>query len=226
MKKLFVITFLIFSNLCFASSNNTTGSFWSTINVSSHLGDRKFPYYFAIQPRFFDRSDFFDLLEIEMAIGVRSTEKTSFWLGYVFVPDKIFNTGRYDLQNRVWQQFSWYRQLHSNYYLTWRSRLEQRFIVCNPGVAWRYRQKASLILFESDTKNTSLTLSDEIHININHPEWIPNKFVNQNRLSIAGSFNTSKNSIAQLGYLLQWKFRDPRDQVVHILFMTFKIKLD
>lgn len=224
MKRLFITMLFLITNVCFASANNTTGMFWPTFHVSGHLGNRKFPYLLELHARFFGHCDMFDRGILRLGVGVRSTEQTSFWVGYDFVPIKISNTTRIDIQQRTWQQFFMFRQLKNEHYLTVRTRLEQRYSSTDSSVAWRIRQKASIILFQFDSTGSILTLSDEIHANINHPDWIPNKFINQNRLYVAISINTSDRTITQLGYMNQIRFRDPRDEMIHILFITFKLK--
>lgn len=195
---------------------------WTAIPWEGPLSqDQKFRYYVEPQLRFISRSESFDQGVLHLGLGMQSQPHLSLWLGgtysdthHVDKPDSK--------QYRLWQQIEWEALNCTILEINTRTRLEERFEKHEAGTSLRLRQKVELN-FPLVQKQLAWVLSDELFFNVNHPSWVNNQVIDQNRAFIGISFPVSQNTHLKTGYLNQYMLRNP-DQMNHVLNFSLEVK--
>ena len=215
---------LALASFCCPSLAETqqNGKFWSGIFLTGPLtGSQVLQYYLDTQLRLVSRSDTFDQAVANAALGYQYSSKFSFWLGgsWVSTNDPIEDVAH---EYRLWQQISSQGFSTKAFDIATRTRLEERRDTDEPQWALRLRQKITLTKPLKSFKNKSLVAAEEIFFNLTNPEWITNKVVDQNRISLGIAIPLSKQTILEWGYLNQLLFRNP-NEMYHGLYINLRI---
>jgi len=197
---------------------------WSIINVNGMV--EAIMYNLNAQARIVPAEDKVQQYIVRPAIGYQLSQRFALWLGYQWISsnvddDSIFS-GRED---RIWQRLDW--KIYKNSFVNFESasRLEQRKEAAFPEWANRFRQKFILsfpkVLFSSITP----ILSDELFFNINKPVWVQPKTFEQNRFSVGLFIPFNSKFGVEVGYLNQYQFQVPQNQMNHILYLQANIQI-
>lgn len=134
------------------------------------------------QIRWVDRRPAYEQFMLNAGGGVSLNSKLQVWVGQTYsdyarrddITDDV--SDRVTEEYRNWQQVIWIPIPHS---VLLRSRLEERRSFENP--RWGVRLRERLYWQTPFSNNTSLVLSDEFFINVNHVPWIRTSTLDQNR---------------------------------------------
>jgi len=138
-------------------------------------------------------------------------------LGYDLYLDNQMN----EVEQEPWEQDQYDLIIDGAKTLTLRTRFEQRFSRDNSQMALRLRTQL-LWLWKGGINNKySPVLFEEPFFNINHPSWVSNKTLSQNRLFLGVDFPMTKRADFLLGYQNRVDYNT--DNVLHqnILYLSF-----
>lgn len=198
------------------------GKLWSGIFLTGPLSSNQvIQYYLDSQLRLSSRSETFDQAVTNAALGYQYSSKFTLWLGgsWVTTNDPIEDVNH---EYRIWQQVTGQGFSIKAFDVSTRTRLEERKDTDEPQLALRLRQKITLTKLLKSFKNNSLVGAEEIFFNLNNPEWITNKVVDQNRISLGIAMPLSKQTVVEWGYINQLLFRNP-NEMYHGLYINLRI---
>lgn len=195
------------------------GKLWTAIDFKGSLGE-KIQYYVEPQLRFISNNQCFNEANLYVGLGYSTSPKITLWLGNMFNTTHKQNESNTQ-QYRIWEQVSWDIFGSHIIRIDSRTRLEQRKQEHQGSWSFRLREKIEL---DFPLKNDYLfILYDEIFLNVNHPSWVNNEFVNQNRAFAGFSIPLTKLIRFETGYLNQFVINKP-DQLNHVLNCTLRVK--
>ena len=117
-----------------------------------------------------------------------------------------------------------------NVFVIWhissRTRLEHRFINRNSGIAWRLRQQLLAKFRISCNEKIRPVIFDEIFFNLNHPKWVSNSTINQNRILLGCDVYFSEKNFIRIGYMNRYATAEPKNMMFHILWLAVHIKIN
>ncbi|HVY53074.1 MAG TPA: DUF2490 domain-containing protein [Gammaproteobacteria bacterium] len=198
---------------CFLLSLFTLSSAYATIDsfaklwlVGAFIGplseeNKNWKYY--IEPRFAAINDKYGLSEIHMYTGIGYKIAPCFtpYMGYAYyISDST--SGVISHENVIWQQSIWDIYKSDRVSLSNRARFEERKNTQFAEWACRLREQFTLKLPFQNTKY-SFAIFDELFFNLNHPLWVSNRFLAQNRLFLGIEKKLTKTSTLDIGYLNQ-----------------------
>lgn len=196
---------------------------WTSYEISGALSsDKKILFYLEPQLRFIDNAYKFEQVVLHGAIGYQFSNRTSILLGNSGIESKD-SSGQFVAEYRVWEQLSWDVVRSKIVNAKSRTRLEQRKSENSPNWANRLREKLSLKipLYYSQL---SLILSDELFFNLNHPNWVSDLTLSQNRFFTGFDVKLSNKSSFEFGYLNQFQF-NTIDQMSNVIVLEFLTKM-
>lgn len=221
----------LFCYPAFGDDTQQNSKLWTSIVVGGPLAeDQTFQYYVESQARFIiNRSDKFDTFASGGGIGYRYSPGLVLWLGnsWTTTNDLIEGPGH---EYRNWQQMSWNAINNKSFDFSIRTRLEQRKDLDESPWAMRLRQKATLSVPLKKYKGYFFVTYDEVFFNLNHPSWVSDQTISQNRAFIGIAIPTSKRTSLEVGYLNQYlvgsnlDLNTRSDQMNHFLYLNLKIK--
>jgi len=191
---LFNLKLLIF-NAAFGETKNDLQS-WDAIVIEAPIhGNLR--GYFDLQPRIGNNITQLDTLVVRPAIGYKITPIVSLWLGFSWQPhpQPVFINEDRPYQGIIIEKY------YKKFKLTFRSRIEERFIEYVHGASIRQRE---LIRFDyplGKSKKWGLLASNEILFNYNSTENGPKAGFDQARFyyGISRKFNNSTH--IEFGYM-------------------------
>jgi hypothetical protein len=196
---------------------------WTTANATVKLSD-KWWLSQELTARFSDSRDGLYEVEAVTMLGYRLGKSVTVAAGYVHNPQ--YADGNFTvLERRAREQvtFDNIARLGSGT-LSARVRLEQRWREHVDGIAWRLRPylKYSLPL----RGKTSLTLSNELFVNLKNTAFQRTDGLDRMRNLIAINTPVAKNLTLEAGYLNQYGFvRNGEDNVDHAVSASMSLSL-
>jgi hypothetical protein len=158
-------------------------------------------------------------LRLDFSSGYRISPLLSVWSGFTWI---MPNNGSADIY-RPWQQVIWELfEKDSLVLLQIRSRLEQYKQEGQPEWLVRVRERCR-VAFPKALKILTPVIYDEIFFNLNQPAWVNPGTIDQNRFFAGVDTLPWKNSFIEVGYLNQYRFTQPVNNVVHILSISLMI---
>jgi len=207
----------VFCPSVFAKDAQHNTKLWTQVNVDGQFFNTKLDYLFEVHARFQDTNRALEQIVTRFGLGYHINPIVSLWLGYDFTPKRNNTSNEFENEHRLWQQLN-VKAIHQvTFSLDSRTRLEERFSEDNSGTAHRLRQQFTLKLLKTVNKKITPILSDEIFFNLNHPSWVSEDNVDQNRLFVGFQFAITTKSTLKIGYLNQYRFRDPINKISHII---------
>ncbi|MDF1760483.1 MAG: DUF2490 domain-containing protein [Coxiellaceae bacterium] len=226
MRKLIsTVVLLMVSGLLYANSTNHNFMVWTDVNWQDFT-DSGVDYTLNSSFRFIDDSPTFNQSVLRGGVGYSFTKDLAAWVGYTFVPTQNVGTNHFVYEQRSWQQLQWAALSAKNIAIVSDTRLEQRYFNQNSATAWRLRQRLTFDLVPvSDFLPVGFTplVYDEIMFNLNHPQWVGNNTLNQNRLFIGVATRIKDRFVFQLGYLNQYIFLNPIDTDNHVFSLSLTL---
>ena len=220
---IFLIFFVSISQTSFANSTEQNFMVWTSYQKNGQFSNQKLKYLLQLDARFINKENAFEQGVARAGLGYALTNAFSLWMGYDFVPSMKDNRNKLNYEQRIWQQILWKMTAQDKFQLASRTRLEQRHNFQRSGIALRLRQRFLLKLTDAIHDAISPVIYDEIMFNLNHPSWVGNKAIDQNRLFLGADFSLSKDYVLRIGYLNQLKFRKPINIVNHSLYLSLSM---
>ena len=196
---------------------------WNRVGISGSFGeDKRILYNVEPNLRFIDLSNKYEFAYIEASIGNQLFPSVALWFGTECgaLPD---SGDGLNYAISLWQQISWTIFSNDNATLSDRTRIEELYRESQSGIALRLRQKFELLLPLDDEKKYSILLNDEIFFNVNHPPWMSNTLVDQNRCLVALRTRLNKSIFFDIGYMNQYQYNSTNQQS-NILSLSLGIK--
>ncbi len=215
----------MFSQTVIANNLQQKAELWATLSLQGPINqNKKILYSLEPQLKFITRKESFHQAYLHAGLGYQSTPTVSLWIGNSL--GTTHNPGKEDeIQYRLWQQLAWDPQEKYSLNFSSRTRLEQRVEDHQEGCSWRLRQKVTFSMPLQCSPNYAVVIFDEIFFNLNHPSWVNNNLINQNRAFFGLSIPVAKKMFLETGYLNQYLVRTP-DKMMHVLSCTLKVKAD
>ena len=180
-------------------------------------------WWFDGHARFFEDANGYGQSIVRPGVGYAIGERSTLWAGYGWIRSSPANRADFD-ENRIWQQWTTSIAI-SSANLSWRSRLEQRFVEGGDDVGWRFRQFIKLsqpLAFESRFR---LVAYDEVFIAFNDTDWGAHSGFDQNRLFAGLGWEFKKGINAEAGYLNQFVRLPGRENLMnHILSLNMLLR--
>lgn len=164
---------------------------------------------------------------VRPAVIYEYNDYISFWFGYAFftdLPQREIDT--YEYENRIWEELFMLVHQNDTYSLFSRTRIEQREDPVTPQWSVRFRQQYT-IAFSKFFSSTAYApfITDEILLNFNNPEFVGERFVDENRLYIGIGFTLTQSTFLNLAYTNQVQFGMPKNRINHILSIQLTLNL-
>lgn len=70
-----------------------------------------------------------------------------------------------------------------------------------------------------------IVLADEIFLQLNQPDWVPDRVFSQNRAAIGVEIPVNQSVSYEMGYLNQFNVGSP-DQMSHVVYFTVNVNVD
>ncbi|MDF1654857.1 MAG: DUF2490 domain-containing protein [Coxiellaceae bacterium] len=217
-----LIVLLLIGGVAYAGTTNHQFMVWSDFAWQNFTGSGT-DYAVEWSNRFVDNRPTYHQGLLRAGVGHSFTPDLALWLGYAFVPTQPVGTDHFVYEQRSWQQLSWSAVSKSNIALVLRTRLEQRFPNNHGPTAWRLRQRLMLDVVPVINflpEDFTPLVYDEIMFNLNHPRWIGNNALNQNRIFIGLATRIKNKLVFQVGYINQYIFLNPIDVDNHIFSVS------
>jgi len=222
---IFFFGFLL-SQSAFAQEFDQQAGFWSATKVYGRFYNEKLNYQAELHLRFMSEDPIFDHAVARFGLGYGFTPDVSLWVGYDFLPLYNVFVDKIEFEQRVWQQLLIHLVNRPRFKFDFRTRLEQRDDLDENIVAWRLRQMFTL-LFSSEVRGkVTPFISDEIFINLNHPAWVSQDTVSQNRLFVGVLIPWEKYATFRVSYLNQILVVNQIKLMRHIFYISLILKHD
>ena len=224
MKKNLLVVFIfglfVFCKPLHAIEEHT--QLWMVSTILEPFSDTsRFKYYLETQLRFIDNPYKFRMMQVLPGIGYQASPNTVLLGGAGWIPFKTLN-GVMLHENRIWQQLNWLIVGSSEYILSNRLRLEERRLTTIPGIALRLRERLFDRIPFQRWPGHSLSMFDEVFLNINHPSWVIQHVFEQNSAFIGIGTQLLKNTILDIGYMNQYVASNPR-QMSNVLVLNLSV---
>jgi uncharacterized protein DUF2490 len=206
---------LCFGSIALASDPTEFFREWSKIDVSGPIG----PELSDVRYEAFVESRNQET-RLDSAGGFRITPLVSFWNGFTWISPNDGSPRIY----RPWQHVVWeLLDKNSPIQFQTRTRLEELKQESQPEWLWRVRERWRVSFPNLLAKKFTPVISDEIFLNVNKPVWVNPGVVDQNRAFIGVDSPTWKHTFVEIGYLNQYRYTTPVNQMAHIALVTFMI---
>lgn len=197
---------------------------WTGASASVDLND-KWRLSQDFVARFSDNRNGLYQIQTSTMLGYRISKSVSIAGGYVHSP--LYDGGDFQVvERRAREQIS-----IDNFAefgpgkLSGRLRMEQRWRDGQDGVGWRARPYIKYSLPLKKGGNTSLSLSNELYVNLNTTNFQRTEGVDRMRNMVAVSTKLNKTLSAEVGYLNQYGFvRAGDDTIDHIATLSLGAK--
>lgn len=191
---------------------------WSGIDFTGSLFGSNFVYDFFPQARTNLSDEEYDETHTEAGIGYKLTPNFSVWQGYT-----LALPGVVDEEHDVWQQIMWNIVNTDKVVFLSRTRLEERRDVNFSQWADTFRQRVGINFPNLIMHEYTPIIYDEVFFNLNHPVWVNDQTLNQNRAFVGIRFPVAKWATIDLGYLNQYVFKNTINQMNHIIYLNLNI---
>ncbi len=192
MRKLFFTFLLIISSNQHALARNIT---WmqttATVKIAGPVS-----VFTEVQPRWFDGVQHAQIVLVRGALLYRFNPEFRVGVGYGIMPQYLPIERD---ESRLFQQFDWTPPHKEQFPLTFRTRLEQRWLENAPEASWRVRER---IQFSWMPTKFGMYVWNEFFLNFNDVAGNIARGFDQNRFSIGPKYSVAPVTF-EAGYLLQ-----------------------
>ena len=168
---------------------------WTIVTVTKDLS-RRWIGYFEVQPRFGENIGNVSQLLVRPAMGYRVNERLTLWSGYAWTP--LIEPDFKD-EHRLWQQ-ALYEERRGKTRLSYRMRLEERFIEDIDETSFRLRNMVRLMYPISADQRWAAVAYDEVWINLNSTSDGPLSGFDQNWAFVGVNRQVNKRLGIETGY--------------------------
>lgn len=178
--------------------------------------------YFKAENRYYFKQSNINEFLLRPAIEYLATKTLSLWAGYDFFQS-------YDDSNQhrqaVWGQVQINLPKNNWAEINSRLRTELRFSTLGHGNAYRARERIMLTFPLTRNNTVSPVLFDEVFFNFNHPEWVSNKSISQNRIFLGLEISFDKKTGLLFGYLNRTLYNTHQTLHEHLLSVLFQMNI-
>ncbi|WP_447969648.1 DUF2490 domain-containing protein [Nitrospira sp. M1] len=193
------------------------GQLWFPIYNRLHLPGN-FLGWVEVNPRFGDNVSEIDQLLLRPAIGYKLSESFSIWQGYAWVTNY---EPQFRDEHRLYQQLS-FRHAFTDFRVSSRTRLEERFIRNARGTALRAREMVRVDVPFGAEKRWGVVVYDEVFVGLNTLQGGPESGFDQNRAFLGISHKLSDSLSVDFGYQNQAINRQTGPNAMnHIILMQW-----
>ncbi len=226
IKRLLILLFTIFNVLPVIAHADLSqqGQYWFNWQKFGRTPQHGLRYFLQSELRLQDQGNVYERVTLRGGLGYELTPMFILWGGYDLIPLYKNSSKQYQLEQRIWQQFSW--QFGKTRKAVWvaRSRLEQRWNNRASGTAVRLRGRLTLTLPKLIHETADLIMNYEAFFNLNHPSWVADDVFEQQRALIGVRQHLTENTSILIGYLNELRIRNPNNLMDHILYVAFIMK--
>lgn len=190
------------------------------------VGTNDWRYNVFLQARLGDNDAHLDQSIVRPSIYYLYNPNLSFWLGYDYIPTAHTNRVGTFLEQRVWPQLLYKKQLNSRNELALRTRLEARWQETNAPVSYRLRQRVELTIKYKNFLGVDFSVFDEIFFTLRSADWAPTQTISQNRIFLGLVKPVNQNLSVDFGYMNIFKPRSDQYIMDHVLVLGFDFNLD
>lgn len=207
---------------CLANPINQSEKLWLSIKTRDQFAKSQLNYMLYVQTRFDSSSPYFQENIFRGGLGLKKSNKFSLWLGYEIDPKQNLRTRDMSVEQRIWQQTAWETAIAEGIDLKYRSRLEARFESSSNYTAYRLRQRLSFD-FKNNYNKFYPYMYEELFFNLNHPAWVSDRVLSQNRLLLGIKIPRQKQYVIEIGYLNKIQLDRNINRMNHILNLSLKL---
>ncbi len=149
----------------------------------------------------------------------------SFWLGGDLIYVNLKNEPT-TLEQRLWPQVEYDKQLSKHVVISLRTRLENRWLGRQAGTAIRFRQRIELSFNHWNQHNIDIDIFDEVFLGLKRPSWVTNRRLDQNRVFFVFLIPICKYFAIDTGYLNIFRPRTPQNRIEHIMVLALAVNFD
>lgn len=200
-------------------------AYWTDLTLTGKLiPSSHWLYWFEVQNRYHMTAGKTQITLLRSALGVAYSDSLSLWCGYQWNSINGLTEGKQ--QEIFWQQAIWRALNRPHLSLTLRSRFEFRHPVDRHDWAYRLREQLTLKLPNDRCPFITPVIYDEIFFNLNHPIWVNQGLLSQNRLFMGIDIPLSKSVTLETGYMQQYQASRHDKFLNHVLMTTLNINTD
>lgn len=205
-----------------AAQTATDERAWFTASLQERSGTKSpWRWFGDVTARSREGVDDLDATALRGAIGYDLTSQSGIAGGYAFA-QSYPASGGVTIEHRVFQQFQW-RGRAGGVALSLRTRVEQRFIEGNSGMALRVREQARFSRPVRAGSRVSWLVWDELFLHANETSRLA-RGLDQNRAFAGMSLAASARASVEFGYLNQFsKSRTGANRSNHVLSGTLSL---
>lgn len=198
---------------------------WNNVTITGPLGnDKSLKYFLESQLRLVDVDNKFENIFCEAGLGYQTSPNLIFWFGFRLGAANDYQ-GNIEKRTLLWQQINndFYKTNHIK--ITGRTRLEEVQVFEEHEVSLIFRQRLTIETPIDSAAKYAIVAYDTIFIQVNHPDWVTNKLLNQNRFYVGLKYSIDSVHSINCGYLHQLQFNDP-DVMNNIIVLQLNINYD
>lgn len=219
---LVVLLFCMINPAMAGRSMDQNTRLWTRLKTESAFKDSRWRYSTELQVRFGDDKRNFDEALFRGGVAYTVDESLAIWLGYDMHALHDDDTGDFHYEQRLWQMLSWYVSPSPYFDFESDTKLEERKSNGDSGIAYRLRQRFGITL-NNYSDFYAPVFSEEIYFNLNHPDWVGDDTVDQNRIFLGVDFKLSGGKALRVGYLNRIRFRSMENILDHILYLSLNL---
>lgn len=220
--QLLLISMLLQSGTVF-SDPVEDGGYWFNLRLQGKLPIKNIYWNMDTSPRFRNEGKYIDALYLRPSIFYKPNPKTSIWLGHDTVIGHPQGKPTYQ-ESRWWEQFQYQFDPIANFTATNRMRLEERERADFHDTGYRLRQMVKISKPLNQHPNLSLSVYDEVFINIDDTDWGAKRGFDQNRLFLGMNWKVNERCQLETGYLNQVVKKTSRSLENHIIATALRFK--
>ncbi|MCW5590067.1 MAG: DUF2490 domain-containing protein [Legionellales bacterium] len=217
-KQFFLFLVLMLPLVLFANSTKQVYGAWWNVDINHNVDN--WEYSLQMEARTLFNSAPFRRAVLRPMIGYKIKPNVSIWLGYTSEPSINAN-------NEFFYSHNILEELRSKFffkYLTLRLRSEQRFLDTGNNMAQRLRTRLQVTLPLSKNRLEFIG-SDELFFNLNHPSWVANRTLSENRAILGIQHRISKITKMRFSYMNLLSLGNTRNTMNHIFIVSFLMKV-
>ncbi len=182
---------------------------WNAITMNGFLSDDKWlKYFLESQLRFVDVDTKFEAAYLEAGVGHQTLPNLTLWLGFRLEGTTDYHGG-IARGAILWQQFNTDIYKTTNIKITDRTRLEEIQALAEHGLFLLFQQRFTFEIPIDSAAKYSFVAYENIYFQVNHPDWVTNKLLNQNRLFLGFKYSIDSVHSIYFGYINQYQFNEP-----------------
>lgn len=211
----------LFTLSSYAAIDEHTGLWTGFAVVGPSRWGPDIKYYYDAQLQLIDDRYKFDEIYGSFGLGKACNDNWLFFIINTFSISESFS-GQINYDYKIYEEANWIKITNNNTTISTRSRLEERKRFSQSAINVRLRERLMFRLPIKQWQKHSFVIYDEIFLNFNRPDWVVDKFFEQNRFFIGIGTILSKRVTVDIGYLNKLVMSNPLE-MTNILLINFNV---